>query len=417
MLLDSHLVYPFAPRYVRLEYFEDEEAHMAGKDPKGVIDLKDCQQVKRSSNVKNHKNVFDIVTTERVYHMSADSAAEKQEWVEALYGILSNEDEAFTSKGHHTRQIAPGAAASSLSPRRYQRSTARSVSPVVNRRAVESQSQSYAPNYASTRPSGNNYSPGPISYNRARRSISERVKMAIEKEKEATNQTEHWQSAKSSSSSDERPRCQTVSLQSPSPSSTVATSKRLHRTQSAHLGPMGDYDTANPRQDSDSDEETFAGPVSIRPQESAQKQQTLERQCLSPTIRQVPPDDSESEDEASGPTSIASQGSAQVDPSDPLAQAYVPSTSAVAKRFSLHADIDLSERNPDYHNLSYPGLFVVVIVVVVAVEEIPCVTGTADSIGFCLEDAPGNHGDYKNIVFPGIVAIIMCLFSCLLFTY
>jgi hypothetical protein len=241
--------------------------------------------------------------------------------------------------------------------------------------------------------------------------------MAIEKEKEATNQTEHWQSAKSSSSSDERPRCQTVSLQSPSPSSTVATSKRLHRTQSAHLGPMGDYDTANPRQDSDSDEETFAGPVSIRPQESAQKQQTLERQCLSPTIRQVPPDDSESEDEASGPTSIASQGSAQVDPSDPLAQAYVPSTSAVAKRFSLHADIDLSERNPDYHNLSYPGLFVVVIVVVVAVEEIPCVTGTADSIGFCLEDAPGNHGDYKNIVFPGIVAIIMCLFSCLLFTY
>ena len=59
----------------------------------GVVDLKDCQQVKRSSNVKNHKNVFDIVTTERVYHMSADSAAEKQEWVEALHGILSNDEE------------------------------------------------------------------------------------------------------------------------------------------------------------------------------------------------------------------------------------------------------------------------------------------------------------------------------------
>lgn len=37
MLLDSHLVYPLAPRYVRLEYFEDEESQLAGKDPKGAI--------------------------------------------------------------------------------------------------------------------------------------------------------------------------------------------------------------------------------------------------------------------------------------------------------------------------------------------------------------------------------------------
>ncbi len=37
MLLDSHLVYPLAPRYVRLEYFDGEESQLAGKEPKGAL--------------------------------------------------------------------------------------------------------------------------------------------------------------------------------------------------------------------------------------------------------------------------------------------------------------------------------------------------------------------------------------------
>ena len=35
MLCDSRLVYPCAPPYVRLEYYEDETAALACKEPKG----------------------------------------------------------------------------------------------------------------------------------------------------------------------------------------------------------------------------------------------------------------------------------------------------------------------------------------------------------------------------------------------
>lgn len=55
----------------------------------GTIDLNCCLSVISSSvPVKNFKFVFDVSTTERVYHLAADSEEERAEWVATLKELL-----------------------------------------------------------------------------------------------------------------------------------------------------------------------------------------------------------------------------------------------------------------------------------------------------------------------------------------
>ena len=55
----------------------------------GSINLNTCLSVVSSSvPVKNFKYVFDVSTTERVYHLAADSEKERSEWVSTLKELL-----------------------------------------------------------------------------------------------------------------------------------------------------------------------------------------------------------------------------------------------------------------------------------------------------------------------------------------
>ena len=55
----------------------------------GSINLNTCLSVVSSSvPVKNFKFVFDVSTTERVYHLAADSEKERSEWVSTLKELL-----------------------------------------------------------------------------------------------------------------------------------------------------------------------------------------------------------------------------------------------------------------------------------------------------------------------------------------
>lgn len=89
LLMDSRLVFPLAERYVRLVYYQSETDVRRLADPKGTIDLNCCLSVISSSvPVKNFKFVFDVSTTERVYHLAADSEEERAEWVATLKELL-----------------------------------------------------------------------------------------------------------------------------------------------------------------------------------------------------------------------------------------------------------------------------------------------------------------------------------------
>ena len=59
----------------------------------GVIDLRLCTEVVDSEPVKGHKFVFDVCTSERVYHLDAESAEQKEKWVTALCQLLFGEDQ------------------------------------------------------------------------------------------------------------------------------------------------------------------------------------------------------------------------------------------------------------------------------------------------------------------------------------
>lgn len=55
----------------------------------GSIDLNNCiSVVSLTESIKNFRFVFDVCTTERVYHLAADSEEERTEWVKTLKELL-----------------------------------------------------------------------------------------------------------------------------------------------------------------------------------------------------------------------------------------------------------------------------------------------------------------------------------------
>eukprot|EP00117_Sycon_ciliatum_P035665 scpid32335/ scgid26987/ GRB2-associated-binding protein 2; GRB2-associated binder 2; Growth factor receptor bound protein 2-associated protein 2; PH domain-containing adaptor molecule p97 len=106
VLLDSSKAFPLAPRQVRLEYYTDETSASHCEKPKGVIDLRDCSGVVASAKeIRGHKNVFNVVTKRRCYHLSADTVADKEKWVFELQRIV-NDCKKPTQYGMTTGQFA-----------------------------------------------------------------------------------------------------------------------------------------------------------------------------------------------------------------------------------------------------------------------------------------------------------------------
>ena len=57
----------------------------------GVIDLRDCSGVVSSvKEIRGHKNIFNVVTKRRCYHLSADTVTEKDKWVYELQRIVND---------------------------------------------------------------------------------------------------------------------------------------------------------------------------------------------------------------------------------------------------------------------------------------------------------------------------------------
>lgn len=55
----------------------------------GTINLSSCLSVvSLNEPIKNYKFVFDVCTSERVYHLAADSEEERMEWVTTLKDLL-----------------------------------------------------------------------------------------------------------------------------------------------------------------------------------------------------------------------------------------------------------------------------------------------------------------------------------------
>lgn len=98
LLMDSRLVYPLADRFVRLEYYQSEAEARRFADPKGVIMLNSCHLIHSREPVKGHKFVFDVCTAERIYHLAAESAEEKKNWLQTLNNLLFSEDSNCSAK-------------------------------------------------------------------------------------------------------------------------------------------------------------------------------------------------------------------------------------------------------------------------------------------------------------------------------
>ena len=54
----------------------------------GIINLNTCTRVSIQKSLKGHKFVFDVCTMERVYHLAAETAYEKQQWITVLNDLL-----------------------------------------------------------------------------------------------------------------------------------------------------------------------------------------------------------------------------------------------------------------------------------------------------------------------------------------
>ena len=54
----------------------------------GIINLNTCTRVSIQKPLKGHKFVFDVCTMERVYHLAAETAYEKQQWITVLNDLL-----------------------------------------------------------------------------------------------------------------------------------------------------------------------------------------------------------------------------------------------------------------------------------------------------------------------------------------
>jgi hypothetical protein len=54
----------------------------------GVIKLQTCSKVTNRENMRGFKHVFDVCTSERTYHLVADSSQEKHDWINTLNTTL-----------------------------------------------------------------------------------------------------------------------------------------------------------------------------------------------------------------------------------------------------------------------------------------------------------------------------------------
>lgn len=57
----------------------------------GMINLKDCDKVISREPIKGHRHVFDVCTEDRIYHLAAETAAEKRNWIDTLNTLLFTE--------------------------------------------------------------------------------------------------------------------------------------------------------------------------------------------------------------------------------------------------------------------------------------------------------------------------------------
>ena len=53
-----------------------------------MINLTGCTRVITREPIKGHRSVFDVCTADRVYHLAAESVAEKAEWIHTLNRLL-----------------------------------------------------------------------------------------------------------------------------------------------------------------------------------------------------------------------------------------------------------------------------------------------------------------------------------------
>ena len=144
VLADSKIVHPLAEtRFVRFEYYASEEDAKTFAEPKGtvarkrmhckgaigraggaynnltcilhpqkgVINLQVCYKVISREPYRGHKYVFDVCTSERVYHLNAENAEEKEEWIKTLCRLLfGSESQTAATAG------TGGAAAAAVAP-------------------------------------------------------------------------------------------------------------------------------------------------------------------------------------------------------------------------------------------------------------------------------------------------------------
>ena len=54
----------------------------------GIIKLQTCTKVTNRENMRGFKHVFDVCTSERTYHLVADSSQEKYDWINTLNATL-----------------------------------------------------------------------------------------------------------------------------------------------------------------------------------------------------------------------------------------------------------------------------------------------------------------------------------------
>ena len=54
----------------------------------GIINLENCSKVTNRENMRGYKHVFDVCTSERKYHLVADSEVEKHDWIDTLNTTL-----------------------------------------------------------------------------------------------------------------------------------------------------------------------------------------------------------------------------------------------------------------------------------------------------------------------------------------
>ena len=54
--------------------------------------LNSCHLIHSREPVKGHKFVLDVCTAERTYHLAAESAEEKKNWLQTLNNLLFSEE-------------------------------------------------------------------------------------------------------------------------------------------------------------------------------------------------------------------------------------------------------------------------------------------------------------------------------------